>query len=226
MSDFPSPRLTTGQAARLLGVHASTVKRWFDDVPEDEMTPGSHRRLALDQVISEGRLRGYGTYLDAFGPDAGLVWQASAAWDQGNYASLHRLCYQWAKAGRADKIGKVLLHVGGGGRLDAEVLDGAFGGCLHMVGEAWEEGRFSVGEERAVSWEVVETLLQLIRENPPAGPEASTPVAVVGAMEGDHHFLGSLLVRALLTVKDWRVEFLGGDVPVEEFVATRNDHSA
>lgn len=95
-----------------------------------------------------------------------------------------------------------------------------------MVGKAWEEGRLSVGEERAVSWEVAETLLQLIRESTPAAPEASTPVAVVGAMEGDHHFLGSLLVRALLTVKDWRVEYLGGDVPVEEFVATRNDHSA
>jgi len=43
------------------------------------------------------------------------------------------------------------------------------------------------------------------------------PVAVVGVAEGDQHDLGARAIRALLERDGWRVYFLGGNVPVEDF---------
>lgn len=226
MSDSLQPRLSTGQAAKVLGVHASTVKRWFEEGFGDAPAPGSHRRIALDAVLAEGRARGYSTYLDVYGRDAALAWAAMESVEAGDYGPLAHLIYRWVKSGRGDWIGSLLLHCGEEGELSPEVLDGAFGGTLAMVGNAWEEGRLRVGEERAVSWQVAETLLELIRRaEEGAAPDAGKG-AVVGSMEGDHHFLGPLLVRALLTRKRWSVEFLGPDVPIEEFVASREASGA
>ena len=163
MSDMVQPRLSTGQAAKVLGVHVSTVKRWFDEGGDEGVSPGSHRRIALDTVLAEGKARGYPTYLDAFGSDAALAWEAAESVDAGEYGPLGHLFYRWVKQGRAEWIGKFLLHCGEQHGLSAQVLDGAFGATLRMVGEAWEEGRLRVGEERAVSWQVAETLLELIR---------------------------------------------------------------
>ena len=226
MSEFEDPRLSTGQAAKVLGVHASTVKRWFEDGSGEDLTPGAHRRIALDRVLEEGRARGHATYLDVFGDDAALAWQAAEAVELGEFEPLGHLFYRWVKAGRADWIGRLLLHVGREHGLGPHILDGAFGGCLRMVGDAWEDGRLRVGEERAVSWQVAETLFELIREVDSLEGSPGRGVAVVGSMEGDHHFLGSLLVRALLVGRGWRVEFLGGDVPIEEFVASQKASGA
>jgi methylmalonyl-CoA mutase cobalamin-binding subunit len=54
----------------------------------------------------------------------------------------------------------------------------------------------------------------------PEGAARDDPaVAVVGAMEGDHHELGAQSVRILLERDGWRVYYLGADVPVEEFAS-------
>ena len=223
MSDFDQPLLSTGQAARLLGIHPSTVKRWFDEPARGEGTRGGHRRIPLELVLAEGEARGHPSLLQEFDGDSGSVWYALEALDGGDFEPLLRLFYRWLKAGRAARIGKTLRYLGSDRPLSPGVLDGAFGGCMNMVGEAWEEGRLRVGEERAASREVGEALLALIAEHgrgAPA-PRGDGPIAVVGAMEGDMHSLGPLLVRALLVLRGWTVEYLSADVPIEEFVATQ-----
>jgi hypothetical protein len=45
-------------------------------------------------------------------------------------------------------------------------------------------------------------------------------------MEGDHHDLGAQAVRVLLEREGWRVYYLGGDVPVEEFAEIQRAHGA
>lgn len=229
MSESSEPLLlSTGQAARILGVHPSTVKRWFEDPSADESTEGGHRRIPLGDVLAEGDRRGHPSYLRDFGTEAALAWQAEVSLEGGDDEPLMELFYRWLRSGQPHLIGRFLLHLGTLNGLTAQLLDGAFGGCMRMVGEAWEQGRLRVGQERAASREVGEALILLVnaggvREHA-FGP--ARPAAVVGCMEGDHHSLGALMVRALLTVRGWNVEYLGGDVPVEEFIATQKARNA
>lgn len=60
----------------------------------------------------------------------------------------------------------------------------------------------------------------------PRGPVEDLPVAVVGAMEGDEHDMGAQVVRVLLEQEEWRVYYLGANVPVEEFASVQAAQAA
>jgi len=100
-----------------------------------------------------------------------------------------------------------------------------------MVGVEWQAGRLGIGEEHMASQIVTEVL---IRMRPAWGrldsvttdAEADPPVAVVGTVEGDHHDLGAQAVRVLLEREDWKVYYLGADVPVSEFAEIQRGQGA
>jgi methylmalonyl-CoA mutase cobalamin-binding subunit len=84
---------------------------------------------------------------------------------------------------------------------------------------------------------VVDVLLELRREHQRArghgyeigSPEAGgvdRPLAVVGSVEGNRHFLGALCIRLLLERRGWDVLYLGPDVPVEDFAAIQKRRGA
>ena len=56
METTAKPSMTTGAAARMLGLHRDTVKRWISagKLPSWR-TPGGHRRIDLADVIAAQR---------------------------------------------------------------------------------------------------------------------------------------------------------------------------
>ncbi|MGI9629184.1 MAG: MerR family transcriptional regulator [Longimicrobiales bacterium] len=221
--DFRTPELSTGQVSDLLQVHVSTVKRWFGD--GGVVTSGGHRRIPLDRVLTVASERGHEVFLLDFGADAAQVWEGCEALDEGDPEPIRRLFFRWLRSGRSHLIGQLLEALSRGGGLPTpSVLDGVYGGFMQMVGGAWADGTLGVGEERAASRAVVETLLGLLRRHHESSKELSDlgrPTAVVGSMAGDQHYIGPLLVRTALVRRGWRVEYLGPDVPIEEFLITQ-----
>lgn len=242
----PEPvRLGTREVAELLGVHSSTVKRWFRGVrgsgassaarPEPASagarvgtTAGGHRRIPLDTALRVARERGNEVYLHRFGDDAGAVWTAVQALENGEASPARNLLVGWLRLRRAHLIGRFLRHVTAADPVDARILDGVLGGFMRRVGEGWRRGELRIADERAATREVSETILSLLggtgyvdRQQVP-----QPPVAVVGTLETDHHGLGALLVRLTLVQRGWAVEYLGSGLPIPEIVAAQRAHRA
>ncbi len=169
----------------LLGIHTSTVKRWFREVagaqaaqtvehPAVVTTSGGHRRIPLDVALGVARQRGHRVGLHRFGAEAGRVWIANRALMGGNYAPAQDLLLEWLRMRRSVLIGRLLRHLTGvaeanrqavDGRLmrtDPLLFDGLLTGFLKRAGDCWACGELRISDERAAAREVTETLYALL----------------------------------------------------------------
>ena len=190
---IPDPTsLRTRDAAALLGVHPSTVRRWFGagEVgarrgegasagtarPGSVTTsPGGHRRISLRQLLRVALERGHEVYLHRFGADAARAWNAAQAVAEGDPGPACDALVHWLKARRIPLIGRFLRHLGGeAGAPAPEVLDGVFGGFMRRVGDGWRRGELPIRDERAASREVAETIHTFLLANSRAGAGRDT----------------------------------------------------
>lgn len=215
--------LTSTEAAALLDVHPSTVKRWCNDGElASDQTPGGHRRIRIDSAVSFARERGIRTVLTPFHPFEPQVWKAlRAVEDEGSFDALHALGLTWAREGEFERLEELYLALGREKILPfCDFCDHAIRGLLTTVGDEWEAGQLRVGDEHMVSQSVTGALMGLRREwldNAGRGNGKARPAAVVGTMEGNQHQIGALCIRLLLERMGWEVFFPGQDVPVEDF---------
>lgn len=228
----PRAKLTSTEAAELLDVHPSTVKRWCDGGElESDQTPGGHRRIRIDHAVEFARRRGIRTVLTPFHPYEPHVWTAlRAAMEDDSFEPLHALALQWARRGDFERLEQLYIALGRAGSLPfVDFCDRAVRGLMTSVGDEWQDGKLRVGDEHMVSQAITGALVTLRREwidRPSGHPRGRRPTAVVGTMEGNQHQLGSLCVRLVLEQKGWEVFYPGADVPVEDFGAIQRSREA
>ncbi len=99
----------------------------------------------------------------------------------------------------------------------AEVYDGLLREAMHLVGERWSTGRWTVAEEHLASRTVLRTLERL---RPDLGPEGRVgPVAVLAGVEGEQHMIGLACLEQILAEDGWTVANLGADLPAADLAA-------
>ncbi len=223
-----TPYLTTSDVALVLAIHPSTVKRWCNEgILAYDTTDGGHRRIALPDAMDVAELKGIETTLSSFTPHEPWVWAAfQAAIDEDDFTSSQSLMLEWIRADKPELAAEFFFALGVlPGISQLSFLDKAVTGLMKMVGDDWADGELRVGEEHFISHLVSETLLRLrhawidspLKDRRTVNGHGKRRMAVVGAMEGNHHMLGPLCVRLGLELAGWRVHYLGGDVPLEEF---------
>lgn len=214
------PQLTTSQAAGLIDMHESSVKRWCnaDDLP-CSYTEGGHRRIALSALLAFARSQDLSCPLLALTPWEAEVWQALAeAQSEGEYANLAALTYRWLRDVEADLPSRLFrLCIGRGLPLSA-LFDHVMGAVMHRTGDDWYEGRLDVGDVHLMTQIMFDALYALRRflEDRRNGRDRPGPIALVGGAEKNQHELAALMVRTLLDESGWRTLYLGADVPTEE----------
>lgn len=107
----------------------------------------------------------------------------------------------------------------------ASVYDGLLADAMHLVGERWASGRWSVAEEHLAS----QTLLRALdRIRPDLGPEGRIgPLAVLAGVAGEQHMIGLVCLDHVLREHGWTVATLGADVPADDlsrFLARNEAH--
>ncbi|MFI5874993.1 B12-binding domain-containing protein [Streptomyces sp. NPDC051445] len=102
---------------------------------------------------------------------------------------------------------------------EALLLD-VVAGVQHRVGTEWAANRISVAEEHAAS-AITDRIIAALARHRPAPPPGSPGRGrvTVACVDGEWHALPARLLAELLTLRDWRVDFLGARTPTSRLIA-------
>lgn len=197
-ADGDEELLSSAEAAELLGVSASTVKRWVDDGElAAERTAGGHRRIRRAALAGlRERLR------------------APAAAD-----AAARLVDLLVANGPQQRIEAHLLALRGETG-SAVGLAYAIAPALVELGERWRDGRICVVQEHLASERLARALARLVEWTPLAD---GAPRALLTMAPGDEHTLGLSLVELVLREAGWETLWAGRSAPTSDVVRTVED---
>ena len=99
-------------------------------------------------------------------------------------------------------------------RRRSEVFDGLLRGAMALVGQRWQEGRWTVAEEHLASQTLARALERTRDSRGPAGRVG--PLAVLAGVAGEHHAIGLICLDQVLSDEGWTVANLGADVPAAD----------
>lgn len=209
-SPLPSPSLTPRQAAELLGVSESTVRRWCDRaLVAAGRTTGRHRRIDQAELLAFAREAGLWT---------GGETVASSAGRGGRTAPLEELAARLEAALVAgDDAGVRALVAEGLGRGDPEALfDDVVAPAMRHLGDRWGSGELAVYEEHRASQLLLAALAHGATVLP--RPAVGAPVAVCAALSGDPYAIAPAMAALVVQAERWRPVLLGPDTPTVEVI--------
>jgi len=196
-----SPYLSTVEAAAVLAVSVSTVKRWVDEgVLPAHRTAGGHRKLLRAEVLAMARQGDL--------PHGDMTVLRTSATD--------KLAVNFWKAlrdGQGDEARAIIRSAYGSGVAVETLADEIVAPAMRKLGHDWETSRIDVWQEHRGTQLCVAALYDL-KEDLEARAEKNRPMAVGGAPEGDPYLLPTLLAQYVLLDAGWEVVNLGPNTPL------------
>jgi len=185
--------ITSAEAARILGVGSTAIKRWSNSGALTCIkTPGGHRRFSRVEIE---RLRQ--PEAQASSPRDWSDW-IEVLLREGAVHLVHaRLMTERARAGAWHKVAANL------------------GELLAEIGRRWAVGALSVVEEHILSASLQRSLAT-VSDTVPVAPGA--PRCLLAAVEGDQHTLGLSLVELCLREAGWRAEWVGAPTRTSDVI--------
>lgn len=230
-----SSYVSTRQAAEILGVHESSVKRWCNaEEIACDFTPGGHRRFQVDHLVAFGRAQMLTSPVLALHPYEQDVWSAmEQARTESAYGPLVDILFAWLSDHQAERAAQLLISLYQSGFTLPTLFDTLVAPCMYRIGKRWEHGTLDIGDEHRMTQLVKDalgTLRHFLHEEaarPEAGQNgAEHPVAILGCGRNEEHELGALMTRLVLEGEGWDVLYLGPNVPTEEFARQQQKHGA
>jgi excisionase family DNA binding protein len=186
--------VTTGEAAKRLGVAPATIQRWVDaGLVIAERTHGGHRRIPIAELR---RLIASNRPTNLLGPVANLV--------------------EVLLTGRSREIRVALLAIRQRADGWAEAAD-QVASAIGELGRQWEAGLCSVFQEHGAS-EGLRRAAAICADRI-APPASGAPCAALFTVAGERHTLGLSLAELVLAEAGWSTVWLGEGPPLEELDA-------
>ena len=225
-----NPQLTTRQAAGLIRVHESSIKRWCDrgDLV-CTTTRGGHRRISLNGLIAFAETQDLKSAVLNLSSNAAEVWHAlSLAEGKRDYSAFSDLLFEGLIQLHSTAPQSILNLLQERRHPTSVVFDELLAPVLRRLGIGWLEGEIRIGDEHRIS-EYLRELIHIM--HPPTHSESKDrktkkPLALVGCGEGCHHDMGARIIRHLLEEHEWDTLYLGANVPVEEYAFQQSRYGA
>ncbi len=183
--------LSTSDAARIIGVGTTSVKRWADTGLLDCVrTAGGHRRFTRDALDRFIRLQSH---------EEPLATEVDRWLDTLSSEMSHELALVRARS-----------RLGAWYRV-ADDLDAV----LVELGRRWADGELSVAEEHILS-ERLSRAIARISESLPLQPNA--PTGLLACVESEDHTLGLSLAELCLREMGWASVWLGARSPTDAII--------
>lgn len=209
--------LTTSQAASLLQVHESSVKRWSNGgLVKPVKTAGGHRRidmLALLELAKE--VRGDSPLLRLEPHGVALAEAALACREQNDFDLMVDLVIRFSDNHPVHYLTDALRYLAVAADIPIpRAFDAVLAEALRRVGRQLEEGSRTVAMEHRFTQKILDALhaFRADLRQPEEGP-----LAVIGCAETCQHEIGAMFCRVGLEMEGWRTCYLGANVPFEEF---------
>ena len=217
---------TVGRTAELTGVPTGTLRKWEQryGVVVPHRSPGNYRLYDDDAIRRLSVMR---TLVDAgwTAQEAARhvtedVSAAEAALPRPEVSTLDSRVEEMVSCAAdfdVPRLERLLAHSFATPDLACEV-DEWLMPALVRLGHAWQRGEVSVAGEHFVTAAIHRRLGSVFQSLPPAPHEA--PRVVAGLARGSRHELGILAFALVLHSQGLSVTYLGGDLPIEAWVAT------
>jgi excisionase family DNA binding protein len=211
--------LTTSQAASLLQVHESSVKRWSNDGRvRPAKTTGGHRRITLSALLELARkMRAESALLRLAPHGEALAMATLACRERNDFSPMVDLVLRFCDHESVHFLTEALRYLADAADIPiTRAFDSILAEALRRVGRQWEEGSRTVAMEHRFTQKVLDAL-HTFRARASAEPDALAPLALIGCAETCQHEIGAMFCRVALEMDGWRVCYLGANVPTEEY---------
>lgn len=205
MKTHYSPR----QVARAIGVSESSLKRWCDDgLLPFVRTPGGHRRLSVQGVLSFVREQGKPIV------DPEVIGLPSTSGRGEFVVGRARENLRTALvAGEEDACRQVLIDLHLAQIPMHQICDEVVAGAFHDIGNLWACDEVAIYQERRGCEIAVRALLELRRLASPEAIPTDAPVAIGGTADGDHYVLPTTMIELVLSELGWNSRSMGTSLP-------------
>ena len=208
-------RLTSKEAARVLGVSEASVKRWADSgLLPMEKTAGGHRRFRPEDVAAVRRARPSAAEAPLDRP--GVLTPAREAQAPGlapgREAALTEETFRALVDGHDEELTSILVTLHLDGQSVGRLVDGLLCAAMRRVGDLWHAGELSVAEEHVATRTAVVALQGLQASLQGAAWDGRTR-ALCCSVEDDFHELPLRLAAVTLEASGLAVFNLGTSTP-------------
>jgi excisionase family DNA binding protein len=208
-------RLTSKEAARLLGVSEASVKRWADSgLLPMEKTAGGHRRFRPEDVAAARRAAPSTAETPLQRRRAALVRRAPQAQTlaPGYEAALAEETFHALLDGRDEELSSLLVSLHLDGQSVGRIADGVLCAAMRRVGALWHAGELSVAQEHVATRTAV-VALQRLQESLPLTAGDEEMRALCCSVEDDFHELPLRVAALTLEAAGLTVFNLGTSTP-------------
>ncbi|HWS99319.1 MAG TPA: B12-binding domain-containing protein [Pyrinomonadaceae bacterium] len=205
-------KLTSKQAARLLGVSEASVKRWADSgLLPMEKTAGGHRRFRPEDVAVVRRA-GLGEKESPLSEKRSAARLAARAnIKPGGETQLVEETFRALMDGHDEELSALLVNLHLHGQTVAAIADGFLCPAMRRVGDLWHAGELSVGQEHVATRTAATALAQL--QSVLDAHEGERARALCCAVEDDFHELPVRMAALTLEAGGMEVFNLGMSTP-------------
>lgn len=203
--------LTCLQAAKLLGISQSTVKRMCDsNVFSTVRTPGGHRRIKTEDVLRWSKEHDR-QQEQVFHPRRVKRNTLSAS-----------VVLESLQQSDSQLIAKLILQRVRAGESLAQLFDDYLASAMWEVGRQWESKELDVFQEHLCTGTLEDVLLHisvgLAESSTQLRPQAERPIAIGCAVGEEMHDLSSAMIEVVLNHAGWNAQSLGAMLPAESLV--------
>ena len=228
----PGNLLTIGELAQRTGISTHTLRMWEKRyaTPSSIRLPSGHRRYLPEeverlQVVAKALKLGFragkvvGGTQEELNQLLGLEAKSSRRVSPSipnNDSDLLNRWVDWITQFDEENL-EMEMHRQWGERGPLEFVTHLAAPLVIRIGKEWECNNFSVSHEHFAT-EILGNFLssRWRRQN----DRKEGPPVVLSTLEGERHLLGLQMCATVLSVTDWKIIFLGLDVPEEEIADT------
>lgn len=209
-------RLTSREAARLLGVSEASVKRWAEEgLLPAEKTTGGHRRFRPEDVAAFRRAK-FGRADERFSqavsaPGIERLEASARSGPPMESDALPAAMFESLVAGHSEEASAMLVNLHLRGHTVASIADGALCPPMRKIGDLWHAGELSIAQEHVATRTALQALSALRAAIGLGAP--GEPTAICCSVEGDFHELPMHISALLLEAEGWDAVTLGASTP-------------
>jgi excisionase family DNA binding protein len=204
------------EAARILGVNVSTIKRWTDEGKLGCIkSPGGHRKFLMEHLAKFlEKHKKKAEKVNLFPLESGADLRLSQHIIKGDFQYLGDYLLKNSLAANIDKIQQVMNGLYLGQYPLPQIYDHLITPVLHEIGQLWVAGKISVAEEHVASQSICDAIIRL--QGIIRSLSRKTGKVFCLNFSNEFHSIALKMVAHVLELRGFNVLYAGQNTPLNQ----------